>query len=338
MKRIAVCMLLVAVLTASAACGASAPAATPNVQATVDSAIAATGTVQAGLQATIDAAVKATQVAVPMPTPLADYTAMTEEELAAAIDQAVAAAVASTQQCSDATAQAAADNDITTEEVQTTEVYVVDAEEAIAYAEELINAYYGLYGELATETLATLQAIEQDLNTMSQSVTAIDATLQGIDTVLQQGLTLAEDTIAQVQATAQVASAKAADAQAQVKVWTQNLPAELDQRAAALLAIQPDKAASDRQAAISMAFDYVDAVRQSLTDDKISKSELANIAQLGANAAAGLDAQGGPQLKRLSGSVNDITGQLARGQTPQAKAALGGFEGSLGARPPRPKP
>ena len=88
--------------------------------------------------------------------------------------------------------------------------------------------------------------------------------------------------------------------------------------------------------ALQVAFDYVDAVRQSLADRSISPEEMANIAQLGANAAASLEARGGAALQRLSGSINDITGQLARGQVPQAQAGLGSLESALGSRPSRP--
>jgi hypothetical protein len=84
------------------------------------------------------------------------------------------------------------------------------------------------------------------------------------------------------------------------------------------------------------AFDYVDAIHGALVDNSLSQSELANIALLGANAVAGLSAYGGPQLQQLAGSINDLTGQLARGQVPTALANLGSLENALGTRPTRP--
>jgi hypothetical protein len=78
------------------------------------------------------------------------------------------------------------------------------------------------------------------------------------------------------------------------------------------------------------------ATDRALDDDRISQTELADIAQLGANASAGLNAHGGPQLQRLAGSINDITGQIARGQMPQARANVGNLEASLGTRSSRP--
>ena len=327
------------------ACGRAAPTATPDTQATVEAAVAATGTAQSGMQATVDAAVQATNAAapspaptavVPSPTPSAEYVAMSEEELEALIDQAVAEATTATEDCATATADATADDAVTQEEVDAVEVYVMDADQAIAYANELIQAYYGLYGELATESLALLQATEQDLAALAEETAAIDASLQEINSALEQGLELAEDTITQLEDVAQDVAAQAEEVQARNQEWVQNLQAERENRAAAVLAVQPDNVASDRQAAVLSAFDYIDAVRDGLSDDKLSQMELSNIAQLGANASASLNAQGGPGLKKLSGSINDITGQLARGQAPQAKSNLGALESALGNRPSRP--
>jgi hypothetical protein len=330
-------------IVATVACGTTSPTAMPDTQATVDAAIAATSAAQAGFQATVGAAVEATgvaaqatSVAVPSPTPSVEYVTMTEEELAALIDQAVADAAAATQECAAATAQATADDTITQEEVETAEVYATGAEEAIAYAEELIYVYYDLYGELAAETLMLLQAIEQDLAVMADDIAAVTAALQEIAMALEQGLALAEETIAQLEAAVQAASARAAEIQAQTQGWVQNLRTELQNRATTALVVQPNAVAADRREALLSAFDYVDAVRQSLADNRVSPTELADIAQLGANAAASLNTHGGPQLQRLSGSINDITGQIARGQVPQARANLGTLESALGARPPRP--
>ncbi len=307
-----------------------------SVQATTDAAVQATVVAETNVQATVDAAVQATVAAAPTSTPSAAYVTMTEEELAALIDQAVAEATAAAQASSATTTQATADDAVTQEEVIKVAVSLAEAEEAIAYAEDLIAAYYDLYGDLATETLATLQAIEQDLAMMAENMAAINATLQEINTTLQQGLALAEETIAQLETAAQTASAKATEAQMQAQSLVQDLQAELESRAATALSVQPNNIAADRKAAIQSAFDYLDAVRQSLGDNKISPTELANIAQLGANASASLDAQGGPQLQQVSGSVNDITAQLARGQVPQAQANVGNLEASLGTRPSRP--
>jgi len=372
MRNLFACAIAISLFAASlSACNArSAPA--PDTQATVNAAVAATGTSQVSLKATVDAAVKATTAAAqttspkptitsvatgtptslptisakpptaapgvagaPSPTPVNTVT-LSEEELAALIDQSVAKAVAATQASSSATSSATADGTLTTQELAALLVYAANADQAIAYAEELISSYYGLYAELAAETIAVLQAIEQDLSAMSASVDALNATLAEINKTLAQGVAIAEQTIAKLNTAAKTASDKAAQAQAKAQSWAKGLPSTLDKRAAAALGVKPTQVATDRQGAILSAFDYVDAVRQATGDNKLGKSELTQIAQLGANASAGLKAQGGPGLQTASGSIDKLTGQLARGQVPQAKAGLGSLESSLGARPSRP--
>ena len=104
-------------------------------------------------------------------------------------------------------------------------------------------------------------------------------------------------------------------------------------RAQTALSVQPDNVPSDQLSALLSAFSYIDTVRNAFTDNKISRDELSQIAQLGANATAGLNTQGGAQLQGLSGKLNEITGMLARGQMPEAKNRLGEFESALGTRP-----
>jgi len=358
MKRTIVHTLVIGVfVVAAAACASVVPTATPDTQATVDAAVVATGTAQAAVQATIDAAVEATDVAEPTPAP-ADADAeseasdtptptpapadgetaasepaeVSEEELAVMIDEAVADAVVATEDCTDATAQAAADAAITQEELEMMAAYLAEAEAAIAYADELAALYYDSYGELATETIALLLAIEEDLSSMAETLATIDTLLQEISTAIEQGSGLAEQTLAQLESAAQAASAVAADVQAQSQGWLPALQAEMEDRVTAALAVQPDNVATNRRAALQSAFEYLEAVRGGLADGSVSQDELAIIAQLGANAAAGLSAQGGAQLGALSGSIEDITAQIARGQVGQARAGLGDLEALLGAR------
>ncbi|MBN2391464.1 MAG: hypothetical protein JXR84_12120 [Anaerolineae bacterium] len=342
MKRIVHFGVVLSVLLAGmVGCGRSGPLATPapNAQATIDAAVNATMTAQANMQSAIDAAVNATLTAVAAqatPTPQVETVTLTEEELAAMIDTAVAEAATATTASASASEQATADGTVTQEEVITVQVEVVGAEEAIAYAEELLTLYGDMYGELATETLVVLQAIEADLAAMAHSTAEVAAALEEIATALEQGVALAEETITQLETAAQAAAAKAAQIQAQNQVWYTALAAELETRATKFLGIAPDAVAPDRLGAIQDAFYYLDTVREALDDSKLSAAELSDIAQLGANAAAGLQAQGGPQLQALSGSVNQITEQLARGQLTQARASLSTLEQGLGERPTMP--
>jgi len=318
------------------ACATGAPTATPDTQATVDVAIAATSTAQATLQANVDAAVEATAAVVVTPTLSPAIVEKSEEEMAASIDQAIADAADAADGCAGTAAEATADESLTPEEVEAVQMAVVEAEEAIAAAEALIDAYYGLYGELAVETITLLQAVEEDLALMAESVAALNDTLQDIDATLDQGLTLAQETIDQLEATAEAARARGDEARGAAQDWLQTVQMQREERVARALAIQPTEVAANRREALAGAFEYVDAVRAAATDNAVSRDELAHIAQLGANASAGLAAQGGPRLQDLAGSIDGITAQIARGEVSRARGSIGELEAALGDRPSLP--
>jgi len=357
-------LVLIAILTIPAVigCGAPTPAPTPDVDATVAAALAATNTAQAAFQqtvdaavqatgaaaptpaapatpdtqATIEAAVRATLAAAPTPTPAVQYVTLSEEELAALVEAAVAEATASSADSSAAVTTATSDDTLTAAEVAALLAAVDETAALVSYAEDLLTAYMSLYGELAYEALAVLQAMEEDLAIIAANTAAMAATLAEIDATLQQGLTLAEETIVQLEGAAQAAAQKALQLQTQAQNWLAQLPAAQERRAMAVLSVQPNKAPADRMAALQSAFAYVDGVRQSLGDNVLTAAELADIVQLGANASAGLKSQGGPALQGLGGQIDDITASLARGQIPQAQLGLGPLETALGARPGRP--
>lgn len=73
-----------------------------------------------------------------------------------------------------------------------------------------------------------------------------------------------------------------------------------------------------------------------MADKKISPDEFSKIAQLGVKAKGSLQAGGGPELQGLSGSIDKLTSQLARGEWPAAGGSLDGFGRSLPTRPGRP--
>ncbi len=358
-RRMVFSFPLVVLILVSLACGTSAPAsppaapvvvtataapaaATPDTQATVNAAIAATEQAKALVQATVGAAVEATVGALPptpTPAPTVEAVTYTQEELEALINQAVNQAVAATTQATAATTQATADDAMTSEEVQTVEVYVDGAEQAIAYANQLLLAYSQVYGDLAVEALNEVAQVEQDLETMATSIATLNATLQEVNTTLQQGQALAQETIDQLDAAAQAASASLEQTQAQLQAFQQKAQSGRDNLANQIAAIQPDKVPADLQATLADAFSFTDQVRGALGDGKLDRNELLQLGQLGANVSAGFNAHGGPKLQGLSGNVNQITQQLARGQAPRAEQSLGSFESALGQRPANlPKP
>ncbi len=346
--------LLILLVLLSLACSSGAPSAAPSepaaaqtepltpatqtldVQATINAALQATTQAQANLQATVGSAVSATVIAMPptaTPVPTVEVVELTEEELEALIDQAVNEAVAATTQATTATSQTTADDLLTYDEVQYVQVYVDTAEQAIYYAEELLQAYSQIYGELAYTTLAEVQQIEQELNTMAQSINALNSTLQEVNSTLQQGQTIALETINQLETAAQTASSNLAQTQEQVKNFHQLAGQDRDTRVNEVANIKPDQVPADLQSTIQEAFSFVDQVRGALDDNKFSRDELTKIAQLGANVSAGFSAHGGIKMQGLSGKLGEITNQLARGELPQARSGLGNFETSLGQRP-----
>lgn len=358
-------MVIVSVMLIVAACGSPAKPASDQA---VNAAVQGTLQAQQNTAATVDAAVKATSAAQPKPTtapqaipapqatampqatavpqptavpptpvPTEQYVAMTEEELAALIDQAVAEAVAASTAASTSTTTATSDDALTQAEVDALIAAVNYAYAYLDAATATIEAYYDLYGELATETVAALQAIEQELTAVNTNLAALTESLNAINATLQQGLTLAEDTINQLEATAQEVKTNVDKVQTQAQTWLQSVQTDLDQRVQAALNFQPDDVKTDRQGALQNTAKYVDSVRGALTDNKLSPDELTAIARDGANASASLKAAGGPELQGLADSITSLTTQLAGGQMPQAKASFSGLQKSLPTLPTLPQ-
>jgi hypothetical protein len=309
----------------------AAPTSTPDIQATVNAAIQATNTAGQAVQATVDTAVSATVMAIP-PTattvPSADYYALTEEELAALIDQSVAQAVVASEQTTASTTQATSDGTVIDSEVETIEVYLAGVEQALAYADELIGVYYDLYGEYATESITVLTEIEQDLEVIAQSTAQTAA-------ILEQGSQAASAAIEQLNQAAQNASTTIDQIQVESQGWSQKLRTEIEDRAAALQNLQPTEITSDQIGALQQVYEYLDALKVALGDKKISPGELSQITQLGVNANASLNLQNGPKLQGISGKINGLNNQLARGQWSLTSRDLGRLEASLPSRPPK---
>lgn len=348
-------ILFVLILSATAC--QQTPAQQPNTQATIDAAVQATANAQFVAQATLDAAVQATAIAqqslvepTPTSTPVVppataateqqpetptaettptDYTTLTEEELVALIEQTATEAAEAAAQYSTAAASATADDTVTAEEAQTIELYVSGAEEALDAAGELIGVYYDLYGDTAAEMLAAVEEINASLAVIAGSTASMSQSLEEINSSLEQGLALAEETIAQVETAAQTAGAQAQQAQQQAQTLATIYQAQIETIVNDVMATQPNQIPADPQAALQSALDFMTTAQQAGADGNISPAELATIAQMGANASAGLNAQNIPQLQQLSSLVNSITGQLARGDVAQAQAGLNQLGSSL---------
>ncbi len=313
------------------------PAGTAN-QDVVNTAVAGTQVSQALAQATVNSTALTAMPATPTPGPTVEYVTLTEEELAALIDQAVAEAISATEQTTTAVYAATTDDTVTSEEV----VYVYDyyyyADYYVEYAEDLIAEYYALYSDLAYEMIAELNAIEAELNQMNDTLGSIDQSLQQISSTLEQGLALAEESIAQLESAAQTAQTHAQELQTQAQDMVSVLQADQQGRVDQVSQLQANNIPTDKLSAMQSAFSFLDAANAAMGDNKLTRDELLNLAQLGKNAQSGFQSFGGadaigPDLNQFSGKFDEITTQLARGQMPQARGNISGFESSLGSRP-----
>ncbi|RJP47834.1 MAG: hypothetical protein C4583_15900 [Anaerolineaceae bacterium] len=308
----------------------------------INTAVVGTQQAQALGQATVNAAVLTSMPATPTPGPTVEYVTMTEEELAALIDEAVTEAVAATEATTTAVTTTTYDDAVTTEEVAYIYEYYYYADYYVEYAEELLAQYYALYGELAYEMITEMTAIQAELSQMNSTLSSIDQSLQEISVTLAQGLALAEESIAQLEAAAQQAQTNAQALKNQAQDMMAVLQTDQQNRMDQLAQIQPNNIPTDRLSALQSGFAFIDAAQAALGDNKLSRDELLNIAQLGANAQAGFANFGGRggagpgadlDLSQFSGKFGEITTQFARGQVPQGRANLDGFERSLGTRP-----
>ncbi|MFZ5879490.1 MAG: hypothetical protein ACOY0R_08975, partial [Chloroflexota bacterium] len=345
-RTLIITLILVGLLSA---CTLGAQPTTVDDAAAISTAVAGTQQAAALAQATVNAVVLTAMPATPTPGPTVEYVAMTEEELAALIDKAVADAVAATEQTTASVVYTTSDTAMTTEEVTYVYDYYYSADYYVEYAEDLLEEYYYLYSDLAYEMIAELEAIEAQINELNTTLSSIDSSLQQISATLEQGLEVATETIDQLNQAAQQAQARAAELKTQSQDMMAVLQADQQGRLDQMAQIQPNNIPTDKLAALQTGFQFIDEAKTALGDNKLSRDELMKLAQLGANAQAGFQKfggaaggqipglpNGGPDLSQFSAKFGEITTQFARGQMPQARSGLDGFERSLGQRPSGP--
>ncbi len=353
-KHFFILFALILVISLAACRQTAAPTQPPvNTQATIDAAVAATANAQSAMQAQIDAAVNATATANALAAPTATATpvvvtatpapaaaptavsedtvaTMTEDELAALIDDAVAAAYTASATYSEAVDTSTADSTVTPEEIQITNTYYADTEAAIAYAEELMQLYSDVYGDLAYDTIDELNQMESDIEALTDAVQQLNDTMTEVADMMAQGLAISEDVLAQVDAATQQISDSIANAQAAAETWYATYQSAQDARIEALAAIQPDNVTADPAAALQSVVQYAQLGQSVMADAHITADELNALAQQGANAAASLEATNIQQLQNLSDTVNDITLRLAHGDISQAQATVAQLNTTLG--------
>lgn len=312
-------------------------------QNTVNTAVAGTQVADALVQATVNAQTLTAMPATPTPGPTIEYVTLTEEELADLIDQAVTEAIVASEQTTTAVATTTNDDALTYDEMEYIYSYYYYADYYTQAAEELLYAYYDLYADLAYEMMAELTAIEAQLEQLNYTLSLVATSLDEISSTLSQGLAVAEDSLAQLQTAAQQAQANAQELGNQAQDTLSVLHADQQNRLDQIAQIQANNVPSDRLTALQSGFQFVDFANSALADGKMSREEMLNLAQLGANAQAGFQQFGGRtggvgpgadlDLNQFSSKFSEISSQFARGQTPQARNNLGEFEHSLGKRP-----
>jgi hypothetical protein len=339
-----ICITSILLLSFLAACtmGVSPDAQ----QDTVNTAIAGTQMAEVLAQATVNANTLTAMPATPTPGPTIEYVTLTEEELVALIDQAVAEAVSACEQTTQAASAAAGDDMVTDDEVQYVYTYYYYTDYYLDYAEELLSTYYDLYADLAQEMIAELNALEEELAQLNDTMIQISDSLAEISDTLSQGLEVAQESIVKLENAAQQAQSQAAMLQEQRQDIMSTLQTDQQHRMEEISQIQPSNIPADRTSALQAGFQFIDFANSALTDGKISRDELVGLAQLGANAQAGFKNFGGTDrfssntidLSQFSARFTEITTQFARGQMPQARGNLQQFEFSLDQRPVRNSP
>ncbi|MBT3392012.1 MAG: hypothetical protein HN413_16560 [Chloroflexi bacterium] len=323
-------LILIALVFTSLACSLSSLTGgqAEDTQATIDAAIAATSTAQAELEAQINqTADEAVDEA--MQELEEEYLLMTEEEFNQAIDEAITEATTATEQTVYYVEEASSDGTLTQEEIEQIEYYAYYADDLIYMTEELIYAYYGLYAELAYETIYLLEAVEDDLSQMAAAMTEITNLTVAAAETLAAGMEVRQETIDGIITAAQGTAENIQNIAPEWQSWADAIQGDRATRLQSVQEIAANFIPEDRLAALNETLNFADAVRNALGDYSISQIELFDIAQFGANAVAGLQAHGGPQLQDLAGNIGNITNNLALGQTPNALNNLGALEGSI---------
>lgn len=309
-----------------AACGGRSEAsAEVNVEATVSAMLAAT----AEFEEAVAVAVGDLPTPEPAPTETVEYVAMSEEELALLIEETVDAAVTATETYATTTTTATSDGEVTAQEVETIEVYVYGAEEAVAYAEELIDYYYAVYGDLAETAVSELSEIEDDLAAIATSTEAMVAELDEINETLAAGLELAEETIVQLEDAAETAVSTANDAVGQAQLWADSVQQEVASRTEMVESMIPTEIATSQEELIAQLTGYATEVSGALNDGSLSQTELTSIAQSSANTVASMNTSGNAAIQEMAGSVEALTQQLAKGDFQAAITSLSSLQAGL---------
>lgn len=314
-KKIGSISILIAIsMMLLTACNQTSPQPTGevNLEATVNAMVQDSLQTQADAQATIEAAVQATQMAIEsQATPVMvdeDYYKLTEEDLEALIDEAVNTALNASAEVSSTTSDATYDNMVSDQEVVYVSYAVAYADEAIAYAEYLLDVYYDVYGAYADDAIGALYEVESELESISNSLDAMEELLyQGADAV-NAAMTELNDAAMQMED-------KLTSAQENTQNWLSSYQATLDARQFELQNLQPNMEAMDRSQMVDMINGYVDEIRAGVNDGRLDRDEIQRITQSGVNAQSAINKFGGGQMQGWSDSITNMNRLASQGNS-----------------------
>lgn len=269
----------------------------------------------------------------PTPTPTEALISLSEERLGLTINDRVQMAMKAASLASSETTQAAASKSISAKDLDILTTYWHYSNDLISYVNESFLAYFTTYGSLAAETLSPLQEIYSGLLLITGESRLALMVLDKIGQDSEQVGAVTNLDLSQLETIAERVRWEASDALTQVQAWVANLQPMEKERAKHALSVEARQVAQDRNAAIDQAYGYVNVVETAFTDQKITLTELSNIAQSGADATASMTRNGDEQLVKLAGLINGITTEIASGQMTEAKTGLGIFRAALPARP-----
>lgn len=330
-------VFLIIILLATG-CNFSAPTPSspvPDVDATVKAAVDATEAAKSSMQTAIEVSVAQTTTALPpailppTPTPV-DGMTLSEEELAALIDQSVNEAITAYELAATTTSSATSDGTLTQEEIDAAAFAYAYADDEIEAAMALAATYLDLYYDLASETVVTLEAVEQDLSAMAEVALTTTDLLVEMGQSLAAGQEIRAEAITQLQDQAQTAAGQAQEIKDAAGTWNTGFKEDLESRTDKFSNIQPDQVAGDRRGSLQLATDYFNEVRSILQGGgRITTEQMTRIAQLGSNASNSLRGVGGPEMQNISERIDGMTRQISRGELPQARSGLGELERSI---------
>jgi hypothetical protein len=256
------------------------------------------------------------------PTEVADYYVLSEEELAALIDESINDTLTASKWVTNMTADYVANGVLMEEELELILSACNYFDEMYFEFEEILTAYYTLYGEYAPEAMAALEEIDSYLTNIDDNVT-------NIEMILEQGAAQATAAIEQLNQFTQSITGDLNSALDKAEGWLSQVQSEMEQLLQDLLNLSPQNIAQDRRGALQSLLLYADSLHTALDDEFVSADELLLIAQQGADAVASLKAVGGAQLDALADQVTNMTNLIVSGQIPALMSQLEGFLNSL---------